>query len=226
MSSSLLVRRRVPADGELRFGSVIALHGGDGNLDDLVPLARSLSPGLDVIAPQAPRRVHYVPSTAYTWFYAQEPQHPEPVTFGDSLYQLEQLVYEVAEVGQEEAKPLYLLGYDQGALLALSLALVVPDYLSGVVAICGCLPELAVWPLPDRSLDGLGALVVSDPEDAGLPAHLVSQSANELSRRGGVPTMVAVSGARELGPVVSKVVGDWMREQIGRFQGESRPTVG
>jgi predicted esterase len=169
---------------------------------------------MDVVAAQAPRRVHYAGSSAYTWFYIHEAGHPEHVTFGDALFQLEQLVYEISESGQGQREELYLLGYDQGALLALALSLVVPDYLAGVVAICGCMPDISVWPLPERSLDGLAALLVYDPNDADLPTELVRLAGDELTKRGGTPTLCAVSGARKLDPTVFEVVGDWMRTRI------------
>jgi phospholipase/carboxylesterase len=198
----------------LRRGSIITLHGGAGTLDDLVPLARSISPSFEVIAVEAPRRAHYLESTAYNWYYAHEPNHPEPVTFGDSLFQLEQLVYEISEANHEEREPLYLIGFDQGALLALALAAVVPDYLAGVVAICGCLPEISGWPLPDRELNNLPVQLVYDPEDSELPSVLVELAKTELTKRGGAATLSAVGGARKLEPVVFEVVGEWMRKRI------------
>jgi phospholipase/carboxylesterase len=136
------------------------------------------------------------------------------VTFGDSLVQLEQLIYEISESNQGVAEPIYLLGYDQGAVLALALSLVLPDYLAGVVAICGCLPEIAVWPLPDRPLNSLPVLLVYDHEDPELPAALVETTQTELVKRGGVPTASDISAARELGSGVSSEVTDWLQGRI------------
>jgi phospholipase/carboxylesterase len=211
VTQSILVRRRVQSEAMPRRGRIIALHGGAGRLDDLVPLARSISPFFEVIAVEAPRRVHYAELTAYTWYYAQEPNHPEPVTFGDGLFQLEQLVYEISETDQDKREPLYLLGFDQGAVLALAIAMVVPDYLDGVIAICGCLPEITGWPLPDRALDSLPVQLVYDPEDVELPAALVELAETELTKRGGAPVLSAVSGARNLVPTGFEAVRNWMR---------------
>jgi phospholipase/carboxylesterase len=214
VNRSLLVRRRVPPETEPAHGTVIVLHGDNGGLDDLVPLAQSLSPHLEVVAAEAPRRVFNREAVVHTWFSIQEPARPEPVSFGDSLAQLEQFVYDIAEERREQSVPVYLLGYDQGALMALSICMVVPDYLSGVVAISGCLPQIALWPLPDRSLDSLPVLLVYDPEDSQLPAELVETTGDELVKRGGVPTLSAVVGARELGSTVLVEVKHWLGEKI------------
>ena len=214
VNRSLLVRRRVPPDTEPARGTVILLHGENGELDDLVPFGRSLNPHLEIVAAEAPRRVFNRYAVAHAWFSIQEPGRPEPVSFGDSLFQMEQFVYDIGEVSRERSTPLYLLGYDQGALMALAASLVVPDYVSGVVAICGCVPQVAVWPLPDRSLDSLPFLLVFDREDTELPAELVERTGEELVKRGGVPTLRAVSGARELGSTVLSEVTNWLGEKI------------
>jgi phospholipase/carboxylesterase len=210
VSRSLLVRRTTPPEAEPKRGTVVALHGGDGGLDDLAPLARSLDSHLEIVAVEAPRRVWNPQAVVHTWFSIQEPGHPEPVTFGDSLVQLEQLVYDVAAGRKDASAPVFLLGYDQGAMLALAISLAVPDYLSGVIAICGCLPQIAGWPLPDRPMASLPVLLVYDPEDSELPADLVEATESELLKRSGVPTLRPVSGARELDPKVVAEVRNWL----------------
>lgn len=215
MTRSLLLRRRLPPEAEPQRGTIIVLHGGNGDLDDLVPAVRSFGPHWEVFAAEAARAVYVDQElVAHTWFAIQEPGRPEPVSFGDSLFQLEQLVYEISEANQDGPEPLYLLGYDQGALLALALSLVVPDYLAGVAAICGCLPQIAAWPLPDRPLDNLPVLLVYDPQDSKLPAELVEATGSELVKRGGVATLRAVSGARELDSRVLTEVRDWLPMRI------------
>ena len=195
------------------MATVILLHGSGGNLDELGPLAQYLPAGLELLAVEAPRRIHDPDwrTPTYQWFDIQEPGTPEPVTFGDSLFQLEQLVYEVSKAHQRKSKSLYLLGHEQGALLGLAISLVLPDYLSGVVAICGCLPQIAAWPLPHIDLDGLPYLLIYDRGDIELPKDLVLATAKAIRERGGAPKLRAVTGARNLNPSVSKAVREWLR---------------
>jgi phospholipase/carboxylesterase len=214
MTRSLLVRRRVAPQEEPSRAVVIVLHGENGQLDDLVPLALSLSRQAEVVAVEGPRRVHDARSAAYTWFYAEEPGNPEPVTLGDSLAQLEQLIYELTDSHPDQSLPLYLMGFGQGGLLALTIGSIVPDYLAGVVAICGSLPNEATWPIPDRALEGLPFLLIYDGNDPHLPEELVVATGSELLKRGGSPTLSPVSGARMLEPEVFKVTSEWFEREI------------
>ena len=58
------------------------------------------------------------------------------------MWQIEQLVLELLERDQA---PLYVIGYRDGATLALGAALALPDLLDGVVAIDGEFPEIIGW---------------------------------------------------------------------------------
>jgi predicted esterase len=106
-----------------------------------------------------------------------------------------------------------LLGHDQGALLALAISLVLPDYLAGVIAICGCLPRISAWPLPDTDLMGMPYLLIYDEEDPELPRVQVLATADELRRKGGVPMLQPVTGARALGPGVARSTSNWLRRR-------------
>ncbi len=53
-----------------------------------------------------------------------------------------------------------LIGVEQGAIMALAAAAAVPDLLSGVIAIDGCLPVVPGWTPPLAPLDGLPILLL------------------------------------------------------------------
>ena len=54
-------------------------------------------------------------------------------------------------------------------MLSTTLAGVVPESLSGVVSICGYLPEIPGWSLPVEHLDGFPVLLVHDPDAPDIP---------------------------------------------------------
>jgi len=153
-AQSQLLRREWSARPGLRRGTLVALHSDGADASELGPLCAGLEGDLDVIAPQAARSRNPFLSSAspddprwrayggFRWFARDDAGRPEPASFGDSLWQLEQLVRELHERG---GAPVYLVGHREGATLALGAALAFPDLLSGVVAIDGASPEIPGW---------------------------------------------------------------------------------
>ncbi|HWQ23920.1 MAG TPA: hypothetical protein VNK94_07445 [Gaiellaceae bacterium] len=210
----MLVYRTVEPEASSARATLVALHGRDATLDELVPLTRSLGPDLRVILAEAPRVVYVatVP-VSFTWFRTGDPGHVEPASFGDSLYQVEQFVYDVAERHPGEPHP-FLLGYDLGAVLALTAARVIPDFLSGVIGICGYLPAISGWSPPMEDLAGLPVLLVEDPADERVPAQLRKRTAKQLAARGADVRLKTLEGACALDPRVEEVVGGWLGTRL------------
>jgi phospholipase/carboxylesterase len=209
----MLVYQEVP-EGTITTGALVGLHGRGGDLDQLAPLARELA-GIQLIAPQAPRPVSpitqgdAVGSGGFTWFFIQDVGRPEPATFGESLWLVEQFVLDVRE-REPPGRPIVLAGFEQGAVLAVTLAAVVPEALAGVAAICGYLPDIFGWTPPIEDLGALPILLVHDPDDAEIPLALVESTVEELRRRHAVVTGLQVPGARLTPIAAASVLKKWV----------------
>jgi phospholipase/carboxylesterase len=213
MPRSMLVYQDVPERTQ-DSATLIALHGSGGDLDQLLPLARDIG-SVHLVAPQAARPVTpttqgYSPtSDGYTWFFIQEMGHPEPATFGEGLWLVEQFIYDVRD-RQNADQPTFLLGFEQGAVLSATMAAVVPDALAGVVAICGYLPEIPGWSPPMEDLNGLPVLLVHDPDDVSMPVALVEKTVEELTRRRAAVQRQYVAGSRKNPVTAAPVIKKWL----------------
>ena len=218
MPHSALVYRDVPPASPPARETIVALHGANGGLDDLVPLARSLRPDARVVAPEAARGVYRIRDVvAHTWYGGWRAERPEPASFGDSLAQLERFVHDVRERAAEGEPALpWLLGYDQGAVLALSLAAIAPGLVRGVMAVGGCLPAFSdphlLVPVPSD----LPVLLVGDRGADAPPAAAVEATAARLADLGARVTTTWVDGAHALGPAVAEELRSWL---AGRLPG-------
>lgn len=151
---SQLLRREWCAPSRPRRGTLVALHSDGADASELAGLCAGLEDELDVLAPQAARSRNPFLGSAppddprwrayggFRWFARDDAGRPEPASFGDSLWQVEQLVRELLERGDA---PVYLLGYREGATLALGAALAFPRLVDGVLAIDGARPEIPGW---------------------------------------------------------------------------------
>ncbi|NMA70323.1 MAG: hypothetical protein GX961_00170 [Firmicutes bacterium] len=148
-----------------------------------------------------------------SWFAMQGLAHPEPTSLGDSLVEMERFLLDtvlaVAEKG-ESPVPILLLGLDQGALLALSLACVWPETVSGVAAIGGYLPEIPGWVPDDRPLHGMPVLLVHDPEYPEVSPALQQKTEETLIAKGAQVTVRSVARARQLHPPLAYLLNEWM----------------
>jgi len=137
------------------------------------------------------------------------------------------------------AVPPVLLGHGQGGALALALALVIPDYLSGIIAINGVLPAFSGWS-PCADADALPVLMVTDTTakssseteaalmsagcrliagtvtDTALLGPSVSKVITEAALRSARCRVIAgtATDTALLGPSVSKVISDWLRADL------------
>ncbi len=177
-AGSQLLRREIRATFSRR-GTLVALHSDGADARELVPLCGACAGAFDVLAPQAARSRNPFLSSAppddprwrdyagYAWFRRDDAGRPEPSSFGDSLWQIEQLVLECEE---RRAEPIGLLGFREGATLALGAALAFPQRLDFVVAIDGERPEIPGWSeqralAPDLPVAEIRA-GYTDPRDA------------------------------------------------------------
>lgn len=114
----------------------------------------------------------------YYWFLGPF-ERPELSTLGDGLHHLERLLLSLNE---ETGKRVALAGYGEGGTIALLIALIWPELISGVAALDGPLPlTLDELPLELGNAEGLNVLLTEHDRDltastAGLVARGASVS--------------------------------------------------
>ena len=215
MTNCMLVRREVAAPNGAA-AVLLALHGHGGGVDQLEPLGRVLRSDLSMVLPQAWRTLHIhgmeeAGDPGHSWFFNFADGSPEPATYGDCLMELENLVYDIRERHTPKV-PIIVVGIDQGAVLALGLCGVVPDYLAGVAAIGGHMPKIKGWTPPYEDFMGLPALLLRDDagtqeSDAAIQQEMQDRNAAvTLCRVGGLlksPLLAEASLRRWMEPLLS-----------------------
>jgi phospholipase/carboxylesterase len=204
VTNCMLVRKELaPLDDPA--GVLLALHGHGGGVEQLQPLCCAVNQNLSVVLPLAWRTLHLhgmaePEDPGHSWFFNFADDSPEPATFGDCLMELEALVYDIREQYSEKL-PIFLLGIDQGAVLALGLCGVVPDYLAGVAAIGGYLPRIKGWTPPYRDFANMPLLLIVDGANTQASN---SELQHELEQRDAFVTVSNVSGVSQE-PLLARV---------------------
>jgi len=207
--------------------TVLALHGYGGDCGQLEELCNVLRVPIAGVLPQAWRSLNahgfaVSDQPGQSWFFSYGDDRPEPATFGDSLLELEQLVHEL--LGHHAAeRPLFLIGYDQGAVLALTLAQVIPDSLAGVVAICGYIPRIRGWSPPISDLQNLPVLLIDDPTRTDNRAVFGSDCEGRVTRLNGQVKVRSVPGVFGKPLLAEAEINTWIASLLNRIEARSMP---
>lgn len=166
---------------------VIALHAHNQRGESVAELARAAAPSGRIIGLQSYKGVYVGRHVVgYTW-YIGPLDRPAPVFFGDALAEIERFLWDELD-RQETDQPErpFLIGIEQGAVMALATALAAPDLISGVVAVDGALPIVPGWEPPLAPLDGLPVLLIGDLNARSeAPVLRGSKLANQIEAWGG-----------------------------------------
>ncbi|HET6781639.1 MAG TPA: carboxylesterase, partial [bacterium] len=111
----------------------------------------------------------------YGWFEVQlDPVRPiiNPQQAESSRQKLLTFIGETVERYGVDSSRLYLMGFSQGAIMSLGVALTSPEKVAGIVAMSGrVLPEITPLIAPPEVLAGLPIFVAHGTEDQVLPIH-------------------------------------------------------
>jgi predicted esterase len=210
VTNCMLVRKELPSLGD-PVGVLLALHGHGGGVEQLQPLCSAVDQNLSVVLPLAWRTLHLhgmvePEDPGHSWFFNFADGSPEPATFGDCLMELESLVYDI-RAQYSASVPIFVIGIDQGAVLALGLCGVVPDYLAGVAAIGGYLPKIKGWTPPYEDFANLPALLILDEANAQGSRSVLQQ---ELEQRNALVTVSNANGALQAPLLAGASLRRWL----------------
>jgi phospholipase/carboxylesterase len=159
-------------------GAIIAVHGRGAGAEDIIALAQEVAPpGVTILAPQA------AGNTWYPYRFIEPREQNEPY-LSSALRTIADLVTRLREQGIAPER-VALLGFSQGACLALEAAARNPRRYAGVIGFSGGLigPPGTSFDF-EGSLHGTPVFIGSSDVDPHIPKERVEESALALDRLG------------------------------------------
>ena len=151
---------------------LVLLHGVGADEHDLMPLADGLDPQLFCASLRAP---HEAQGMGRAWFAIDWSTSPPAYDLAEAEASRAAICALLPELvrrhGTDPART-FVLGFSQGAAMALAVALTRPDLVRGLVLHSGrLLPDLPPRIAPPEALAGLEALVLHGVADDVLPVE-------------------------------------------------------
>lgn len=182
---SLRYLLRAPTEDYAHPPVIIMLHGYGSNEADLLGLADDIPTEFLVISARAPLVLTH---GQYAWFSLD---YSRGVPVGDKQEAeagrllIKRFIDEVIEKFHADPLRVYLLGFSQGAMLSLSVALTFPPLVSGVVALSGrVLKEVKPLVCVTPELKKLKIFLGHGTEDTVLPIRFAHDARGYLEELG------------------------------------------
>jgi predicted esterase len=169
--------------GAPRGGAALAgilLHGRDRTREDKVVLASSFGiAGIRWLAPAA---------DTGSWYPGRffEPRAANQPFLSLAIEQIDRVIEEAGEGGHLEASRIVLVGFSQGACLAVEYALQRPGRVGAIIVFTGALigPPDTVWPSSPGMLAGLRVLLTGSDTDEWITEEQTRRTAEVLTGLG------------------------------------------
>src|SRR5215470_9456026 len=129
---------------------LLLLHGYGGNEDDLFSLAPYLDGRFMIVSARAPIMLQPM---SYAWFNLGFTPQGVVVNLEEvesSRRTIQKFIGEIVEAYDCDPKSVYLMGFSQGAMLSLAVALTYPGSAAGVVAMSGRMLPQALGQVADK----------------------------------------------------------------------------
>lgn len=151
---------------------LVLLHGIGADEHDLLPLATELDPRLAVASLRAPHEAEPMGFAWYALDWRTSPPAPDLAQAEESRRALVELLPALAGEHGTDPSRTFLLGFSQGAMMSLAVALTRPDLVRGVVLHSGrVLPGFRERAAAPAALSGLDALVLHGADDDVVPVE-------------------------------------------------------
>jgi len=199
------VQHRFVAAVDRGAPTILALHGTGGDENDLIPLARTVSPGAAILSPRGNVLENGMPR-----FFRR---------LAEGVFDLEDLRFRTGELadfivsaasehGFDPAR-VVALGYSNGANIAASLLLSRPKTLAGAILLRAMVPfEPETLP----PLEGTSALLSAGRQDPMVPQRQTQRLADLLKQAGADVTLSWFDAGHGLVPREIEQASRWFSE--------------
>lgn len=159
-----------------RYPVIIALHGIGYNEQNMLNLVKYLKNEFILIG----IRGHLSYEDGYAYYYLKDYGNPERELFDESVKKLTDFIDYAFDKYPIDPANRYLIGFSQGAILCMTLALILGDKIKGIVSMNGYIPTFVKNEYPLKSIKDLSVFLVQGQFDHIFPISVGQENYNYL----------------------------------------------
>ncbi|MEV5030268.1 alpha/beta hydrolase [Paenibacillus sp. LPE1-1-1.1] len=163
----------VNLDPDKKYPTLFTLHGKGSNESNMFGLVASLADDFIIIG----IRGNLPLGAGYQYYDLKSLGNPIREMFDKAANQLEAFIHYATEKYPIDPRKRYLLGFSQGAILSMTLALTMGDQLKGIVALNGYVPDFVKTEYLLRSVKDVSVFITHGEYDSVFPVRIGRETA-------------------------------------------------
>jgi phospholipase/carboxylesterase len=160
-------------DPDKKYPVIFTLHGKGSNEKKMFGLVAPLADDFIIIG----IRGNLLLGSGYQYYDLKSLGNPIREMFDEAAKQLEAFIYYATEKYPIDLSKRYLLGFSQGAILSMTLALTMGEELKGIVSLNGYVPDFVKTEYPLRSVKDVSVFISHGEYDSVFPVRIGHETA-------------------------------------------------
>lgn len=212
MNTPFTFKHTQPAnmDPTKKYPAIFLLHGMGSNEDDLPQLVQDFQDQCHIISLRGP----FAQKPGFAFFTIQEVGKPDRAIFDKVLIALQRFILEAIEEFQIDPHKVFVLGFSQGAVLAQSLAFVMGNLITGIVALSGYTPKFVTEEYAIRTVNHLHAFISHGDYDYVIPSQWGMESKELFEQFGATVTFKQYPDGHGVTPENWRDLGMFLAQQL------------
>lgn len=148
-----------------KYPALFVMHGIGSNEQNMLSLVDGLEDSFFVFN----IRGHLSQGAGFAYFTIQGYGNPNRDVFDDAIVRLTNFIDDASQAHPLDMSRLYLLGFSQGAILAMTLGLTLGHSVRGIVALSGYIPGFVKEEYKIQPVDEMSVFISHGQDDQVLP---------------------------------------------------------
>ncbi|MGV2964424.1 alpha/beta hydrolase [Paenibacillus sp. AGC30] len=209
MNSPYIHEVRLPShyNPDQRYPVIFALHGMGSDEQDMLRLMEPMQSDFIIVAIRGP----IVQGSGYAYFQIKSIGNPIRELYDASVLGLQQLIVDLSAKYAIDPTRRYIAGFSQGAIMAMTLSLVMGDEIKGIVAMSGYIPQFVKDEYTLQPDSELSVFISHGDQDHLFPLQLGEDNAHFFRQHTNHVTYVPYNGGHQVTPDLYQQFQHWLR---------------